>query len=233
MLNLTRQFHNVMSLGMYCQVAWALDMSGIPYDKNPFYDMHSPQINRFVAGGFEDFFLWENLKIVGETASFTQGNYWKVRDKLSKFTSTHDFPRRKSVKDYYPTFMRDREMLFSRFSNIVKRSPSMLFVRANKDKESKEATIELRDRLALARKGKPFELWVFQNADFMLDDWQVPNLRTFRDGRWDFYHVDRRWVSGGKMQWDRKRKLWITSTEAYWNNIFRSVVIKPMPNLLV
>jgi hypothetical protein len=212
------------------------------HDISPFNNMLSRRIDVVtdILLEPEEWFPEDQIYIKGVSLRGDQRNWIVGNHRFNdQFSSHHDFPIAgaskndnsldfpsyiniksalmaseglEQVKKMFPRFRKKREKQIRNLIKAIKHSPALLLIRINRPEEELDATVRLRDTIALMRGARPFDLWVFQDAEFMKRNWGVPNLQTFWDKKWDY---------------DKKTQAWVSETEPFWDRLFSFVMSKP------
>lgn len=194
------EYETFISLGYNCQTKFTIEQIakvGPEFVLDGLISHELPKINNLLKTNFNNFFEKDQIEVTS-----TDGPFYKVKDHLNQITSIHDFRNGISFEESYQETMLLKRIQYQKLLNTINKNPgNLLFVRRNKAYESLESIIELRETIALMREGKPFELYIFQNKEWMNNKLNIPNLFTFYDGSWVFDE---------KHGWQGDNKLWQT-----------------------
>jgi len=179
------QYEMLVSLGYNCQTRFTFEefsSIGQEFVLDGLVSHKLPKVVELLKREFSTLFLPNQISIEGKI-----GRYYTVKDVLNEITSIHDFRAELTFEDAYQETMNIKKYQYTKLIQHIKHNPGkLLFVRRNKAYETLESIVELRDVIATLRNGLPFDLYVFQNEDWMMKNWGIPNLHTFYDGNWIF-----------------------------------------------
>lgn len=192
------EYETLISLGYNCQTRFTFDQLtkiGPEFVLDGMVSHKLPKVIELLRNEFATFFL-EN-QTYEESVS---GPFRIVKDGLNEITSCHDFLADVDFEEAYKSFTAIKSHQYTKLMRTVKDNPGkLLFVRRNKAYEKLDSIVELRDTIAKLRGCKDFDLYVFQNKEWMNDNWGVPNLYTFYDGWWTL--DEKKGWTGGEDLW--------------------------------
>jgi hypothetical protein len=207
------QYETLISLGYNCQTRFTFDQFtklGPEMVLDGLVSHKLPKIIDLLKNEFNLFFQKDQLEIVD-----ANGPFYTVKDNFNEITSFHDFRIELPFDEAYEEVIKTKTNQYQLMLNIIKNNPgNLLFVRRNKAYETLESIIDLRDTISSIRKEKPFELYVFQNKEWMNKKLGISNLFTFYDGNWIF---------DDKLGWVGNNQLWQTVFKnVQFNGSFRT-----------
>lgn len=133
----------------------------------------------------DNFFQLDRLRVFNPNNDHSR---MTVGDQETLVFSVHDFLRHESVEDGYQRFVAGRgKERMDKFIYAIKNLDRLQILRTNEQTEKLDKIIELHDVIYEMRGGKRFDLYVFQDSDFMRNNWGIPCLHTFytQPLRWD------------------------------------------------
>jgi len=199
------QYEMLVSLGYNCQTRFTFDKFanlGPEFVLDGVISYKLPKIIDLLKNEFSTFFLPNQIFVEGQSNSF-----YTVKDGLNDITSIHNFSCDLQFEDSYKETMKLMKHQYTNLMQEVKGNPGkLLFVRRNKAYETLESIVELHDTIKSLRGDLPFDLYVFQNKDWMMKEWGIPTLHTFYDGNWTL----------------DERKGWVGNDDL-WQTVFRGI----------
>lgn len=199
-----KYYDEVIGLGRHCQLAWYLRKRRLSEKRHIFDNMVSNNLNsvcNLIENEFNGFFDYSNIKKL----EFNDWNSFTVKDESTGITSFHDFSRDLD-KESHQLFIEEKKIYINNLFDSIKHKDSLLFIRVNNYFEPLEQTIRLLEILRSLRKDKKFDLYVFQECDFVEKVIGIPNIFMFYDKKWDW---------NPEMQWHGSIKMW----DAIFNHV--------------
>lgn len=206
-----KYYDEIIGLGKYCQLSWYLRTHGLWSGRDfIFDDMVSNNLSSLcdlLETRFENFFVLSNTS----TVEFNQFKFFTIKDEANGLFSVHNF-KDELDKSSHQKFIEHKKQQIDRLFDAIEEKKSLLFVRVNNPYEKLETTVRLLELLKSIRKGKEFDLYVFQEADFARKIVGMANLFMIYDKEWIWTPTATRM---GKWQGDMR----------LWRNIFGHVRI--------
>jgi len=197
-LIICKYYDEVIGLGKYCQLTWYLrNRNLLSETRHIFDDMVSNKLSclcDLIENKFDNFFSFSNLKKI----EFNKWNRFTILDEANGITSVHDF-KHDLDKQTHRLFIDEKMADIAKFFESIEQKDSLLFVRVNNPYEPLEQSVRLLEILRSIRKGKKFDLYVFQENDFAKKVVGMPNMNMFYDKQWDW---------SPELKWHGNIELW-------------------------
>jgi len=180
-----------ITLGHDCQITQELKRRGHSLLSNFTEDIglkHIRGVVELLESDCQKFYSFERLEILGE---MTDGRKTMAVQDVETGIGTVHFLSAVSLEQSFNEFIVGKEIEKSNFMRIMREENNLQLTRTNRNIETIDEIVRLRDTISKLRDGKNFDLYVFQDSKFMRKNWGLPNLHTFCIQQWRW---EDRWV---------------------------------------